>query len=180
MFKSSQSIRVSWASAAGLRRASSKARPSNKGFWQPFTDHQRLNEKGRCFDRADGVYYYTPEGKKVYDGIAGLWCVNAGHNQPKIVEAIQKQAAKLDFAPSFNTTHPLGPVFAQRLLDLLPGRGFEEVFFTMCGSSAVDTSMKIALAYHRAKGNGERVRFIGRERSYHGVGFGGEFHPLPF
>jgi beta-alanine--pyruvate transaminase len=147
---------------------------SNQGFWQPFTDHYRLKDKTKLFQRAEGVYYYTDDNRKIYDAIAGLWCSNAGHCQPKIVDAIQKQAATMDFAPSFNTTHALGPKFAQKLLDLLPNRNFREVFFTMCGSTAVDTAMKIALSYHRAKGNGERVRFIGRERGYHGVGFGGK------
>eukprot|EP01039_Chlorochromonas_danica_P007568 gene7568-8368_t len=147
---------------------------SNGGFWQPFTDHQRLRDKGHSFSRAEGVYYYTSEGdKKLYDAMSGLWCVNAGHCHPKIVEAVQKQVAKLDYAPTFNTSHDLGHVFAEKVLSLLPNRGFQEVFYTLCGSSAVDTSMKIALAYHRARGHGEKVRFIGRERGYHGVGFGG-------
>ncbi|RYG61478.1 aminotransferase class III-fold pyridoxal phosphate-dependent enzyme, partial [archaeon] len=149
------------------------ASTSNNGFWMPFTDHKRWQDKSKVFSRAEGVYYYTEDGRRIYDAISGLWCSNAGHCQPKIVEAIQKQAAKLDFASSFNSSHDLGPVFAQKLLELLPNRKFKEVFFTMCGSTAVDSAMKIALAYHRAKGQGERVRFIGRERAYHGVGFGG-------
>jgi beta-alanine--pyruvate transaminase len=139
----------------------------------PFTDHNRFKTESKIFERANGVYYYTPDGREVFDGISGLWCVNAGHNQPKIVKAIQDQVGKMDFAPSFNTGHELGHKFAQKVLDLLPGRNFKEVFFTMCGSTAIDTSMKIALAYHRARGEGQRTRFIGRERGYHGVGFGG-------
>jgi beta-alanine--pyruvate transaminase len=147
---------------------------SNGGYWMPFTDHQRFHDKGKVFNRAEGVYYYTADdNRQIYDGMSGLWCVNAGHGQRKIIEAIQKQAATLDFAPSFNSSHTLGPKFADKLLALLPNRGFKDVFFTMCGSTAVDSAMKIALAYHRAKGDSTRVRFIGRERAYHGVGFGG-------
>lgn len=155
------------------KRANSSARPSREGFWMPFTDHSRFKTEAKIFERANGPYYYTPEGREVFDGISGLWCVNAGHNQPKIVKAIQDQAGKMDFAPSFNTGHDLAHKFAQKVLGLLPDRNFKEVFFTMCGSTAIDTSMKIALAYHRARGEGQRVRFIGRERGYHGVGFGG-------
>lgn len=146
---------------------------SRDGFWMPFTDHQRFKTESKIFESAKGVYYYTSDGREVFDGMSGLWCVNAGHSQPKIVKAIQDQAAKLDFAPCFNTGHDLPSKFAQKILNLLPNRGFSEVFFTMCGSTAVDTAMKTALQYHRAKGEAHRVRFIGRERAYHGVGFGG-------
>lgn len=139
----------------------------------PFTDHQRFKQHAKIFERAQGVYYYTPEGREIFDGMSGLWCVNAGHGQPKIVKAIQDQAAKLDFAPSFSTGHDSPKEFTKKILELLPNRGFSEVFYTMCGSTAVDTAMKIALQYYRGKGEGQRVRFIGRERAYHGVGFGG-------
>ncbi len=143
------------------------------GHWQPFTDHRKLNQDPKVFARADGMFYYTENNKEILDGTSGLWCVNAGHNQKKIVEAVQKQVATLDYAHSFNTSHRNSTEFAQRLLQLLPGRNFSEVFFTMCGSTAVDTSLKIALQYHRARGQGQRTTFIGRERAYHGVGFGG-------
>lgn len=144
-------------------------------FWMPFTDNVTFKKDPRIFDRAEGVYYYLEDGKPVLDGMSGLWCVNAGHGQPKIVKAIQDQAAKLDFAPAFSTSHRLPYEFSHKLLEILPGRNFSEVFFTMCGSTAVDTALKIALQYHRARGEGNKVRFIGRERAYHGVGFGGMF-----
>jgi len=120
------------------------------------------------------MYYYTADGKKLFDGMSGLWCVNVGHKQQKINDAIKNQLDTLDFAPSFNTSHQLAFDFAGKLVkEMLPNSTFKEVFFTMCGSTAVDTALKIALAYHRARGEGSRVRFIGRERAYHGVGFGG-------
>jgi beta-alanine--pyruvate transaminase len=143
-------------------------------FWMPFTDNTDFKKKPRIFDRAEGVYYYLEDGTPILDGMSGLWCVNAGHGQPKIVKAIQDQAAKLDFAPSFTTSHKLPYQFSEKLLELLPGRNFSDVFFTMCGSTAVDTALKQALQYHRARGEPSKVRFIGRERAYHGVGFGGK------
>lgn len=144
-------------------------------YWMPFTDNTTFRKEPRIFDRAEGVYYYLEDGKRVMDGMSGLWCVNAGHGQPKIIKAIQEQATKLDFAPSFSTSHKLPYQFAERLIGLLPGKNFKDVFFTMCGSTAVDTALKMALQYHRARGEGSKVRFIGRERAYHGVGFGGMF-----
>lgn len=150
------------------------ARPSFNGHWMPFTDHERYKATGaKLFSGAKGMYFYDESGREILDGAAGLWCVNAGHAHPKIVEAIQKQAATLDYAPPFNIGHKGSMKFAQKILDLLPGKGFTEVMFTVCGSSAVDTSLKMALQYWRAKGEGQRVRFIGRERAYHGVNFGG-------
>jgi beta-alanine--pyruvate transaminase len=157
-------------------RKMSTARTTSKSFgghWQPFTDHRKANHDPKVFARADGMFYYTEDNKEILDGTSGLWCVNAGHNQKRIVEAVQKQVATLDYAHSFNTSHRGASEFAQRLCDLLPGRNFSDVFFTMCGSTAVDTSLKIALQYYRAKGEGQRTCFIGRERGYHGVGFGG-------
>lgn len=148
-------------------------RPSYNGHWMPFTDHDRYKQKTKLFKRAKGMYFYDENNREILDGAAGLWCVNAGHGQPKIVEAIQKQAATLDYAPGFNAGHEDSMKFAQKILELLPGKGYTEVFFTVCGSSAVDTAMKMALQYYRAKGEGQRVRFIGRERGYHGVNFGG-------
>ncbi len=141
-------------------------------FWMPFTANRRFKKSPRLLARAEGMYYWTPEDRKVLDGTAGLWCVNAGHCRPKIVEAISRQAATLDFAPTFQMAHPLAFDFAQRLKRLAPP-GLSHVFFTNSGSESVDTALKIALAYHRARGEGQRFRLIGRERGYHGVNFGG-------
>jgi beta-alanine--pyruvate transaminase len=118
------------------------------------------------------MHYTTPDGREILDGTAGLWCVNAGHGRPKIVEAIQKQVATLDFAPPFQMGHPIAFELAERLVKTIPGN-FDRVFFGNSGSEAVDTALKIAIAYHRARGEGSRQRLIGRERGYHGVGFGG-------
>ena len=162
--------------AVGIRKqstASANSAVKYDHYWMPFTDNTNFRKEPRIFDRAEGVYYYLEDGTPVLDGMSGLWCVNAGHGQPKIVKAIQDQAAKLDFAPSFNTSHQLPYEFSEKLIDLLPGKNFSDVFFTMCGSTAVDTALKIALQYHRARGDASKVRFIGRERAYHGVGFGG-------
>lgn len=156
--------------------ASSLGRPgshSQGGFWAPFTDHNRFRSRPKIFSSAKGIYYYDVDGRAILDGMSGLWCCHAGHSHPKIVEAIAKQAQTLDFSPTFNTSHESPSILAQKVLNLLPGRGFSEVFFTMCGSTAVDSALKIALQYYRSKGQGQRVRFIGRERGYHGVGFGG-------
>ncbi len=124
------------------------------------------------FVAADGMYYTTDDGRKVLDGTAGLWCVNAGHKRPKIVEAVQRQVAELDFAPTFQMGHPKAFELASRLAQITP-QGMDRVFFTNSGSESVDTALKIALAYHRVKGDGARFRLIGRERGYHGVNFGG-------
>ena len=118
------------------------------------------------------MHYYTPEGRPILDGAAGLWCTNAGHNRDPIVEAIQKQAAELDFAPTFQFGHPRAFELASRIAALAPG-DLDHVFFCNSGSEAADTAMKIALAYWNARGQAQRTRFIGRERGYHGVGFGG-------
>lgn len=122
--------------------------------------------------RADGMFYFAADNRKILDGTAGLWCCNAGHNRPKIVEAIQAQAATMDYAPNFNLGHSLSFELASRLTRLLPDK-VDRVFFCNSGSEAVDTALKIALAYHRIRGEGGRTRLIGRERGYHGVGFGG-------
>jgi beta-alanine--pyruvate transaminase len=118
------------------------------------------------------MYYWTPEGRQVLDGTSGLWCVNAGHCRPRIVEAVKRQVAEMDFAPTFQMGHPLVFEFAERLARIAPA-GFSRVFFTNSGSESADTALKIALAYHRARGEGGRYRLIGRERGYHGVNFGG-------
>ncbi len=147
--------------------------PNNlDALWMPFTANRQFKKKPRLLARAKGMHYYTPDGREILDGTAGLWCVNAGHGREKIVEAIARQAGTMDYAPGFQMGHPVQFEFASRLQAMLPG-DLDKVFFTNSGSESVDTALKIALAYHRAKGQGQRVRFIGRERGYHGVGFGG-------
>ncbi|HWH73439.1 MAG TPA: aspartate aminotransferase family protein [Methylibium sp.] len=141
-------------------------------YWMPFTANRQFKKSPRLVAKADGMHFWTPEGREVLDGIAGLWCVNAGHNRPKIVEAIQRQAAELDFAPPFNMAHPKAFELAARLAAIAPA-GLDKVFYTNSGSESVDTALKIALAYHRVRGEGSRTRLIGRERGYHGVNFGG-------
>lgn len=141
-------------------------------FWMPFTPNRRFKTQPRMLASAQGMHYRTPEGRQVLDATSGLWCVNAGHNRPKIVEAIRRQAGEMDYAPSFNMGHPAAFAFASRLAQITPP-GLDRIFFTNSGSESVDTALKIALAYHRARGKGTKTRLIGRERAYHGVGFGG-------
>ncbi|WP_137126863.1 aspartate aminotransferase family protein [Roseomonas sp. HF4] len=142
-------------------------------FWMPYSDNKYFKgDTSRMLARAEGMSYYTPEGREVLDGTAGLWCCNAGHGRREIVEAIQKQAAILDFAPTFQLGHPIAFEAAARVAELTPD-GMDRVFFTNSGSESADTALKIALAYHKARGESSRVRLIGRERGYHGVGFGG-------
>ncbi|WP_421991030.1 aspartate aminotransferase family protein [Roseococcus sp.] len=148
-------------------------RPNNlDAYFMPFTDNKYFKNNPRLLARAEGMSYFTPEGKEVLDGTAGLWCSNAGHGRREIVEAIQKQAAILDFAPTFQLGHPLAFEAAARVADLTP-EGMDRVFFTNSGSESDDTALKIALAYQKARGQAQRVRLVGRERGYHGVGFGG-------
>jgi beta-alanine--pyruvate transaminase len=141
-------------------------------FWMPFTPNRRFKSNPRMLSSASGMLYKTPEGREVLDATSGLWCVNAGHDRAKIREAIQRQAAEMDYAPCFNMGHPLAFQFASRLAQVTPN-GLDRIFFTNSGSESVDTALKIALAYHRARGKGTKTRLIGRERGYHGVGFGG-------
>ncbi len=141
-------------------------------YWMPFTANRQFKREPRMLARASGMHFWTPEGRQILDGIAGLWCVNAGHGRPRIVEAIQAQAAEMDFAPPFNMGHPKAFELAERLVEITP-RDLNKVFFTNSGSESVETALKIALAYHRARGEGSRTRLIGRERAYHGVNFGG-------
>lgn len=141
-------------------------------FWMPFTANRQFKKAPRMLVSADGMFYKTAGGRDVLDGTAGLWCCNAGHNRPKIVEAIRKQAGELDYAPAFQMGHPVVFELASRLRDMAPAP-FEHVFFTNSGSESVETALKIALAYQRAIGQGSRTRLIGRERGYHGVNFGG-------
>ncbi|MEX0953976.1 MAG: aspartate aminotransferase family protein [Rhizobiaceae bacterium] len=141
-------------------------------FWMPFTANRQFKQAPRMLVAAKDMHYTASDGRKLLDGTAGLWCVNAGHCRPKITEAIQEQAATLDYAPAFQMSHPIAFELANRLVDLAPD-GMDHVFFTNSGSESVDTALKIALAYHRARGEGSRFRLIGRERGYHGVNFGG-------
>ena len=141
-------------------------------FWMPFTSNRHFKSAPRMLASADGMYYKTDDGKTILDGFAGLWCCNAGHNRKPIVEAIQKQAATLDFCPPFQFAHPLGFELANRIIEIAP-KNMKHVFFCNSGSEAVDTALKMALAWHRVRGEASRTRLIGRERGYHGVGFGG-------
>jgi len=141
-------------------------------YWMPFTGNRQFKRAPRLLTAAEGMYYTSDDGRKILDGTAGLWCVNAGHGRPEITEAIRRQAGELDYAPSFQLGHPIAFELAARLTATLPG-DLDHVFYCNSGSEAVDTALKIALAYHQAKGDFRRTRLIGRERSYHGVGFGG-------
>ncbi|MBK9080629.1 MAG: aspartate aminotransferase family protein [Rhizobiales bacterium] len=143
-----------------------------EAFWMPFTPNRAFKKKPRMIARAKDMYYYTPDGRAVIDSSAGLWCANAGHNREVIVKAIQAQAAELDFAPNFQFGHPKVFQLASRIAALAPA-DLDYVFFANSGSEAVDTALKMAIAYHLARGEGQRTRLIGRERGYHGVGFGG-------
>ena len=148
-------------------------RPNNlDAFWMPYSANRAFKAEPRMLARAEGMYYYTNDNKEVLDGTAGLWCCNAGHGRREITEAIQRQAATMDFAPTFNMGHPLAFQAAAKVAEITPD-GLDRIFFTNSGSEAADTALKIALAYHRARGQAHRVRLIGRERGYHGVGFGG-------
>jgi beta-alanine--pyruvate transaminase len=141
-------------------------------LWMPFTANRAFKKAPRLLASASGMHYRDPDGRKVLDGTSGLWCVNAGHCPPAIVEAIQRSAATLDFAPGFQMGHPSSFALARALAALAPG-DLDHVFFANSGSEAVDSALKIALAYHQARGEPERVRFVGRMRGYHGVRFGG-------
>jgi beta-alanine--pyruvate transaminase len=141
-------------------------------FWMPFTANRQFKKAPRMFVAAEDMHYTTADGRQVLDGTAGLWCCNAGHKRPRIVEAIQRQAAELDYAPAFQMGHPLAFELANRLIGIAP-EPMEHAFFVNSGSEAVETALKIAIAYHRARGEGARTRLIGRERGYHGVNFGG-------
>ena len=141
-------------------------------YWMPFTANRAFKAEPRLFVSASEMHYVTDDGRKVLDGTSGLWCVNAGHCRPKIVEAIRKQAGTMDYSPAFQMGHPGAFRVAERVAKLAPG-DLDRVFYTNSGSEAVDTALKIALAYHRARGEGHRNVLVGRERGYHGAGFGG-------
>ena len=141
-------------------------------FWMPFTANRQFKASPRLLESAEGMYFTATDGSQVLDGTAGLWCCNAGHGRREITEAVSKQVARLDFAPTFQMGHPLPFELASRLAAIAP-QGLNKLFFTNSGSESADTALKIALAYQRAIGQGTRTRLIGRERGYHGVGFGG-------
>ncbi len=146
--------------------------PDMSAFWMPFTANRQFKAQPRLLSEASGMYYKTPDGERVLDGCAGLWCVNLGHGRVEIADAVHRQLMTLDYAPNFQMGHPLVFEFAQALTKIAPPT-LDRIFFTNSGSESVDTALKIAMAYHRARGEGQRVRLIGRERGYHGVGFGG-------
>jgi beta-alanine--pyruvate transaminase len=153
-------------SPAALTRADLEA------LWLPFTANRQFKAAPRLLARASGMYYWTADGRQILDGVAGLWCVNAGHARREITEAVAAQLETLDYGPSFQMAHPVAFQLANALVKIAPA-GLDHVFFTNSGSEAVDTALKIALAFHRLRGEGTRTRLIGRERAYHGVGFGG-------
>ncbi len=145
-------------------------------YWMPFTANRQFKASPRLLTRAEGMYYTSDDNRQILDGTAGLWCVNAGHGRREIAEAVGRQLSTMDYAPSFQMGHPIAFEFAERLAEIAPGgpsAGLDRVFFTGSGSESVDTALKMAIAYQRAIGQGTRTRFIGRERGYHGVGFGG-------
>ena len=143
-----------------------------RAFWMPFTANRQFKQDPRMLVAAKDMHFTSSDGREILDGTAGLWCVNAGHCRPKITEAIRQQAGELDYAPAFQMGHPKAFELANRLIDIAPDH-MGHVLFTNSGSESVDTALKVALAYHRAKGDGSRFRLIGRERGYHGVNFGG-------
>jgi len=150
-----------------------ETRPNDlDSYWMPFTANRQFKAKPRLMASAEGMYYRSTDGRKILDGTAGLWCVNAGHGRREIADAVQRQVLTLDYAPAFQMGHPAIFEAASRIASLLPG-DLTHVFFGNSGSEAVETALKIALAYHRARGDGARTRLVGRERGYHGVGFGG-------
>jgi beta-alanine--pyruvate transaminase len=143
-----------------------------EAFWMPFTPNRSFKKRPRLVVRAKDMHYYTPDGRAILDGVSGMWCSNAGHNREPIVEAIKAEADAADYIPPFQFAKPKAFTLANRISALAPA-DLDHVFFCNSGSEAVDTALKIALAYHNVRGEGSRSRLIGRERGYHGVGFGG-------
>ncbi len=149
-----------------------KSYKSMDHFWMPFTANRAFKASPRIIERAEGMWLYNDQGQQILDGIAGLWCVNAGHGRRSIADAISAQIQKLDYSSPFNMGHDIGFEFAERLTHYTPD-GMDRVFFANSGSESVETALKIALSYHRARGKSGKIRFIGREKGYHGVNFGG-------
>ena len=141
-------------------------------FWMPFTANKAFKAEPRLLVEADGMYYTSDDDKKILDGIAGMWCCNAGHCHPHIVKAVQDQIATMDYATAFNMSHPKAFELAEKISQLTP-EGLDRIFFGNSGSEAVDTALKVAVAYHVSRGEGQRSRFISREKGYHGVNVGG-------
>jgi beta-alanine--pyruvate transaminase len=141
-------------------------------YWMPFTANRQFKKSPRLLAKSKDMHFWTPEGREILDGVAGLWCVNAGHGRPKIVKAIAEQAGEMDYAPPFQMAHPKAFTLAEAVAKIAPA-GMNKVFFTNSGSESVETALKMAIAYHRVKGDASRTRLIGRERGYHGVNFGG-------
>ena len=148
------------------------SRADLEALWMPFTANRQFKANPRLLARAEGMHYWTHDDRQILDGVAGLWCVNAGHGRKEISEAVSRQIATMEYAPPFQMGHPLAFELANRLVKLAPG-DLDHVFFTNSGSESVDTALKIAIAYQRLRGEGARQRLIGREKGYHGVGFGG-------
>ena len=150
----------------------SLSRSELEALWLPFTANRQFKAKPRLLAKASGMHYWTPDGRQILDAVAGLWCVNAGHARREITQAVAEQLGTLDYAPPFQMAHPPAFQLANELVKIAPA-GLDHVFFTNSGSESVDTALKIAVAFHRVRGEGTRTRLIGRERAYHGVGFGG-------
>ena len=148
------------------------SRADLEALWMPFTANRQFKANPRLLARAEGMHYWTHDDRQILDGVAGLWCVNAGHGRKEISDAVSRQIATMEYAPPFQMGHPLAFELANRLVKLAPG-DLDHVFFTNSGSESVDTALKIAIAYQRLRGEGARQRLIGREKGYHGVGFGG-------
>jgi beta-alanine--pyruvate transaminase len=158
--------------SALLQAREAAVRSPLDAYWMPFTANRQFKKAPRLLTKASGMHYWDASGRQILDAVAGLWCVNAGHARPRIVQAIQAQAAEMDFAPPFQMAHPKAFELAERVAAIAPP-GMDKVFFTNSGSEAVETALKMALAYHRVRGEASRTRLIGRERGYHGVNFGG-------
>jgi len=148
------------------------SRADLEAFWMPFTANRQFKANPRLLARAEGMHYWTADGRQILDGTSGMWCVNAGHGRKEITEAVSRQIATMEYAPPFQMGHPSSFELANRLVKLAPG-DLDHVFLANSGSEAVDTALKIAINYHHLRGEGTRQRLIGREKGYHGVGFGG-------
>jgi beta-alanine--pyruvate transaminase len=165
-------LRIARLAASSLTFESTAMHQDLDAYWMPFTANRQFKKSPRLLAKSSGMFYWDDKGRQILDAVAGLWCVNAGHGRAKIVQAIQDQAAEMDFAPPFQMAHPKAFELAERVAQIAPA-GMGKVFFTNSGSEAVETALKMALAYHRVRGEGSRTRLIGRERGYHGVNFGG-------